>query len=803
MTPLVSVIIPVYNKGATVRRTIESVKNQSLRDIEIVVVNDGSTDNSEEQIRAAIKGDSRCTYLHQDNVGVAHARNRGVLDISTGRFIVCLDSDDAIESDYLSHLVAPMIEDNSLSITYTKLRYIKPDGEQGVSKWPDEFSADDQMAGRNQIPTAAMVRRRVWERLGGQRQRFSPVGAGAEDADFWLRAVSYGFKARFIPVKQGTYFVYSFLSGLVSGNRDYNEPNYRLWSPWTENVELMPTPSLATAVRGSHPARQYDEPLVSIIVPVGPGHAHHLVNALDSLDAQTFKRWEAIVVFDISKEEWRNLFGRGLLTYIARTWPFCRFASTASGEKLARELVDTLDVAEGIDLLDGLPAVEAPRGAGMARNVGINLARAPLLMFLDADDWLVPTALRVMLDAYKEHGHIIYSDHIAVAKIAEEDLGKVDGKVVGFDRRSGDAFIEQSVANYNCPKAMEQPYTDGRPPYVICNVSALVPRKWAVDIGGFSEKMKSWEDVLFFWRLAWEGYCFTRVPQPLLVYRYYTGRRRELGRKHAPPLLKYLSEVSENMAKKGCGCGGAKSPTIINTAANTAADESNIMSRIRLSRGIMLDVTDADLVMVEFNPPDAGDKTRYGLHDFGGGNVIVYGRYDKGASLYAHRKDIEADQKIASSQGREPMFLITGPSRDEIAVEHEVEELAPPPEIAEWLEPTSVSKPVPSDSPLNIMTHGTPTLFGQVDVSEKPVDADEYFPPRSESKGRLTYIYELDVEDIKSPDRYLAIMRSSNIETAWDILEYERKFPAKGIGRLDGIGPKVRKAFVDAAGKVI
>jgi glycosyltransferase involved in cell wall biosynthesis len=804
MIPLVSVIIPVYNKAPSVGRTIKSVRDQDLSEIEIIIVNDGSTDDSEEEILTAIEGDDRCRYISQSNAGVANARNLGVLSVSSGKFIVCLDSDDAIEPGYLRLLVNPMIEDESISITYTALKFITPDGKTGISNWPGTFNADAQMAGKNQIPTAAMTRRKVWERLGGQRHRFSPVGAGAEDADFWLRAVSYGFRAKYIQAEKNSLFVYSFMSGLVSGNKDYREPDYRLWSPWARDPSLMPTASIVETPRGSHPARQYDQPLVSIIIPVGPGHAHHLVNALDSLDAQTFKQWEAIIVFDIQLDEWLELRHSGHLRYIARTWPFCRFMSTHGDTKTAREIVDMLDVAEGsIHLLDGLPAGQ-PRGAGVARNIGIARSRAPLLMFLDADDSLVPTALRSMMDAYKKHRNIIYSDHIAVAKIKKEDLGTVDGKVVGFNERSGDAYIQQTVADYNCPKALEQPYTDGRPPYIVCNVSALVPKKWMAQIGNFDEKMKSWEDVLTFWRLAWAGYCFTRIPEPLLVYRYYTGHRRELGKKHAAPLLKYLAKISERTVKMGCKCKEGKSPKVTEAAQTGGAKGNEVMSRLRLSRGLMLEIGDSDLVLAEFNPPDAGDKTRYGFHDFGQGNVIIYGRFDKGSQFYVHRKDLEADRNIAKSQGREPMFTIIGPTRDVIEEEHVVEELSPPSDVAEieWLKSEEPEK-VEALEPIVVDPPPDNTLFHGAYEEEKAIDADNYFPTAANSPGRMTDIANLDLKELKSPDRYITILQNNKIYTAWDVVKYEEKYVPKGLSRLDGIGPKTRRVFADAARKVI
>ena len=103
----VAVVIPLYNKIDTVGRTISSVRAQTLKDIEIVVVDDGSTDSPEPAVLEAFDGDERCTYVRQKNAGVAHARNNGVFKHTTAPYVLCLDSDDAIETRYLDESTPP------------------------------------------------------------------------------------------------------------------------------------------------------------------------------------------------------------------------------------------------------------------------------------------------------------------------------------------------------------------------------------------------------------------------------------------------------------------------------------------------------------------------------------------------------------------------------------------------------------------------------------------------------------------------------------------------------------------------
>jgi len=96
----VSVIIPVYNTEEYIRQTLISACNQTLREIEIICINDGSTDNSEEIIRECAKGDSRIKIIKELNSGQSVARNTGITN-ARGKYLYFLDSDDLIEPETL------------------------------------------------------------------------------------------------------------------------------------------------------------------------------------------------------------------------------------------------------------------------------------------------------------------------------------------------------------------------------------------------------------------------------------------------------------------------------------------------------------------------------------------------------------------------------------------------------------------------------------------------------------------------------------------------------------------------------
>lgn len=104
MNPLISVIIPVYNPGKYLRRCLDSVVGQTYRNLEILLIDDGSTDGSSEVCDSYAAADSRIKCIHQKNAGVSAARNRG-LEEASGDYYSFPDSDDYMEPDSYEYLV--------------------------------------------------------------------------------------------------------------------------------------------------------------------------------------------------------------------------------------------------------------------------------------------------------------------------------------------------------------------------------------------------------------------------------------------------------------------------------------------------------------------------------------------------------------------------------------------------------------------------------------------------------------------------------------------------------------------------
>lgn len=102
---MISVIIPVYNSELYLRDCLNSVLAQTYQDLEIICVNDGSTDNSQDILADIVRQDSRMKVLSQENLGVSMARNAG-LDVAMGDYITFVDSDDILEPDIYEVLLS-------------------------------------------------------------------------------------------------------------------------------------------------------------------------------------------------------------------------------------------------------------------------------------------------------------------------------------------------------------------------------------------------------------------------------------------------------------------------------------------------------------------------------------------------------------------------------------------------------------------------------------------------------------------------------------------------------------------------
>lgn len=180
--PLVSVIIPTYNRGWVLAEAVESVLAQDFGDYELIVVDDGSTDNSQE-ILASYHQD--LIVLRQSNQGVSAARNRGIAE-SSGQLVAFLDSDDLWLPQKLSHQVEFFKANPDAVIHQTEEIWIRNGVRVNPKKRHHKFSGmifERSLALCLVSPSAVMIRKTVFESVGLFDQRLP----ACEDYDLWLR----------------------------------------------------------------------------------------------------------------------------------------------------------------------------------------------------------------------------------------------------------------------------------------------------------------------------------------------------------------------------------------------------------------------------------------------------------------------------------------------------------------------------------------------------------------------------------------------------------------------------------------
>jgi len=175
--PKVSVIIPCYNQGQYVVEAIQSVLNQTYDNFEIIVVNDGSTDDGTINLLTTLSM-TKTSVLHTGNQGLAAARNSGIAAAS-GEFILPLDADDTITAEYLEKGVSLLEADPSIGVVYGFADYF---GAR-TGRWELPEYSPVGLLSENMIFCSALFRRCDWEKVGGYK---TAMGHGWEDWEFWL-----------------------------------------------------------------------------------------------------------------------------------------------------------------------------------------------------------------------------------------------------------------------------------------------------------------------------------------------------------------------------------------------------------------------------------------------------------------------------------------------------------------------------------------------------------------------------------------------------------------------------------------
>ncbi len=186
----ISVIIPVYNCEEYIGNTLKSVINQDFKDFEIIVIDDGSTDNSLEVINETLKASgARYKVIHQENGGVSVARNHGI-DVSSGEYLVFVDGDDFIMPNHLSELYNGVRD-------FGLIQFVKKDGEllSNPNHFDFEYISTDEFI-KKELSMEILFNffQLIYKAdiIKDNNIRFSPGVVYGEDTEFALKALIYG-----------------------------------------------------------------------------------------------------------------------------------------------------------------------------------------------------------------------------------------------------------------------------------------------------------------------------------------------------------------------------------------------------------------------------------------------------------------------------------------------------------------------------------------------------------------------------------------------------------------------------------
>ena len=186
-----SVIIPCFNHGEFLPEAVGSVKNIKRDDIELIVVDDGSTDERTRKEIDVLSAQGT-KVIRQENKGLAAARNAAVR-ASQGEYLFPLDADDRLRSGWTNSAIAILDSDRQVGVVYGDTQCF---GTR-TDRWHVGPFDTEQLLHWNFIHASALYRRSVWEQNGGYDGTM-PV-QGLEDWDFWLGTLEHGWRFSYIP----------------------------------------------------------------------------------------------------------------------------------------------------------------------------------------------------------------------------------------------------------------------------------------------------------------------------------------------------------------------------------------------------------------------------------------------------------------------------------------------------------------------------------------------------------------------------------------------------------------------------
>ncbi|TDE53945.1 glycosyltransferase family 2 protein [Flavobacterium sp. GT3P67] len=220
MKPILSIIIPCFNSEATLDTTLESVLNQKYQNWEAVIVNDGSTDETEDIALRWVNRDGRFKYYSKQNEGLGKTRNFAI-NKSCATLILPLDSDNQLEENFVQDAISVFETNPNIGVVYGHAQFF---GKKS-GFWKVEEYKLEQILIENYIDACAIYKKGLWEQVGGYDENMPYQGL--EDWELWIAfgAINVNFfhlnKITFNYYVSENSMIRSFTNEMALLSRDY------------------------------------------------------------------------------------------------------------------------------------------------------------------------------------------------------------------------------------------------------------------------------------------------------------------------------------------------------------------------------------------------------------------------------------------------------------------------------------------------------------------------------------------------------------------------------------------------------
>lgn len=217
MNSLISIVVPIYNVEQYLQKCVDSLINQTYKNLEIILVDDGSPDNCPKICDEYAKQDSRIKVIHKENGGLSDARNAG-MKIATGEYISFIDSDDWIKSEMVEDMYNRIIEDNS-DLVSSGVLWVDEDGVEIRNATVSENCVLNTEQAMTELINDGKLKQHVWNKLyKADLIKNIPFDKGKYHEDvFWSYKVIG--EAERISIEKNSYYFYVQRSESIMGEK--------------------------------------------------------------------------------------------------------------------------------------------------------------------------------------------------------------------------------------------------------------------------------------------------------------------------------------------------------------------------------------------------------------------------------------------------------------------------------------------------------------------------------------------------------------------------------------------------------